>query len=508
MAEQQLIQLLLVAAFAFAVPILVTSIRGTKLPIAVGEIIAGIVIGPQVLGLIDAEPGTWLRFLSQFGLAYLMYMSGLAVDFAAFRKPSATSLLDPNVGASGKPLAMAMKLFGASLVLSLVASYAMAAIGLITNPLYMGVVLSATGLGLVSPLLQERGLLRSPLGQTLLVASLFAGFLSMMGVTLLAALSSPSPVFVLGPLVLILIMFLGALLGRARKLRDRIRRLLDRLAHSTAQLPVRGAFLMMLSFMVMSEFLGSAVMLGAFMGGVLSSWLSGAEQPILTIKLDAIGYGFFIPVFFICLGASLDVSTVLSSPQGWALACGLFAVALAVKLLPATLLLRTEGVSRAERWASGFVMATRLNVFIVAGEVGLSTGSLDEAMHSGLVLTAVALALVCPIAFSRLLPRREKQVTTLDLSPFLDYLLGSTQGEHGSIRVREEVVSTHSPLVGSTLGETEIGSLTGVNVIGIRRPDGNYKNSPSADTTLRAGDVLLATGTDEELEQLHWLLWW
>lgn len=400
--ESTFVALLVITALAAIVPLLSSRMRVLRLPIVVGEILAGIVIGQSGLNIVKSSPT--LEFLAEFGFAFLMFLSGLEVNFDL--------LLGNSSGVNGEgrrgrrwqmPMPMAAIVFGGTTFLAMGVGAGLAAANLAGNPLLMGLILSTTSLGIVVPVLKERNLTVTPYGQTLLATALISDFATLLLLSLTFAILSQG-----FSLNLLLVMFLlaafvaagkiGQWLARSRKLST----VMDELSHATSQIRVRGAFALLIGWVALSQAIGVEVLLGAFLAGAAISMSSQGHESPLREKLDAIGFGFFIPIFFITVGANFDLRSLLDSPSALALVPLLTLAAYAVKMLPA-LLYRTR-FSWRETLGAGVLLSSRLSLIVAASAIALEMGLLNPAVNSAIVLVAVVTCTVSPVLFARLLP--------------------------------------------------------------------------------------------------------
>ncbi len=386
---------------AVVVPFLVSHIKFVKIPIVVGEIIAGIIIGQSGFNLVEETPT--LNFLSEFGFAFLMFLSGLEVNFDALRKSRA----EETVSKWKKPIPLAFLYFLSTVALALFFGYGFASFGLVKSPLLMGLILSTTSLGIVVPILKERGLAVTNYGQSVLVAALVSDFVTLLLLSVVIAVLSQG-----FNLELLLFMVLIVAFVVAVRISNRLKKipglgvLIAELSHTTAQIRVRGAFALLVTFVVVAESLGVELILGAFLGGVLVSISSQDTESPLHSKLDAIGYGFFIPIFFIVVGAKFDLKSLLDSPTALLLVPVLIFAAYFVKLLPA--LFYKTVFSWRETLALGTLLSSRLSLIIAASAIALSLGLISTAANSAVILVAIVTCTVSPLLFSWILPEKKK----------------------------------------------------------------------------------------------------
>lgn len=396
--------LLIVIFLAFLVPLVLSRFRRLRLPIVVGEIIAGIIIGRSGFGWVRGHDEV-LILLSEFGFVFLMFLSGMEIDFS--------NISLPRSGNQGKkerlsgPLPLGSLSFAITLFMSIALGFGMQRAGLVQNPWLMGLILSTTSLGVVMPVLKETGLSRGQYGQTLLITSLIADFATMLLITVVVAALSTGLTFdilLIGTLFLVFFLmyhfgmvFFNRIAG--------VRRAFEELSHASAQIKVRAAFTMMLIFVVLSEVLGTEIILGAFLAGAIISLLRQPEDEDLGEKLEAIGFGFFIPIFFIMVGVDFNLSALLSSQQALLLVPVLLVAAILVKLLP-SLLYRLK-FSWSQTFAAGALLSARLSLIIAASAIGLRMGVISESVNAAIILVAIITVTGAPLIFSRFDIREE-----------------------------------------------------------------------------------------------------
>jgi len=399
--HQSFVPLLIVIVLAFLVPFILARIRRLSLPVVVGEILVGILVGRSGLGLVGTED-EMLNVLSLLGFAYLMFLSGLEVDFGAIMPDTESQRGSWRERLTG-PLGLAVVIFVITLGLSIVAAFGLRTLDAIDEPWLMAFILSTTSLGLVMPVLKERGLMNQRYGQSLLVAAVVADFATMLLVSIYVILHTQGLSF---ELLLILLLFgiFASVYRIARLARRRFPHLsfLENVSEATAQIDVRGAFAIALVFIALAQGLGVEMILGAFLGGALISLLADRGATDLHHRLDVIGYAFFIPIFFIMVGVRFDMAAVLGSPQTLLLVPLLLVVAYAVKLAAASLF-RLKYSWRATL-AGGILLSSHLSLEIAVAAIGLELGVIDQATNSAIILVAIVTSTVSPLIFNRIGP--------------------------------------------------------------------------------------------------------
>jgi Kef-type K+ transport system membrane component KefB/Trk K+ transport system NAD-binding subunit len=395
--------LLLVVFLAFLVPILLSRFKKLRLPIVVGEILVGILVGRSGLGWVHHHDPA-LDLLAEFGFVFLMFLSGMEIDFSSLgiNQPRNEDAVTRRWG----PIHLGGLSFVITLVMSAVIGTVLFRLNYVSDIWMMALILSTTSLGVVVPVLKERRLSSGIFGQALLIAALIADFATMILITVVvAALSHGLTLDILLIGVLFVAFFFMARFGEFFFNRiTLVRNVLEELSHATAQIKVRLAFSMMLTFVVLAEVLGAEVILGAFLAGAIVSLLRRPQDEGLAHQLEAIGFGFFIPIFFIMVGVDFNLDALLSSPQALVLLPVLLAAAFLVKFLP-TLIFRLR-FSWRETLGAGALLSSRLSLIIAASAIGLRLGVISESINANIILVAIITVTVSPLIFLRIMPEQ------------------------------------------------------------------------------------------------------
>jgi Kef-type K+ transport system membrane component KefB len=356
------------------------------------EIAAGILIGPAVLDWVAADPV--ITIFSQLGVALLLFLAGLELNFERLR---------------GRPLKLGVVGFVASLVIGFGLALPLRGTGVIIDPLLLAVILSATSLGIVCPVLKDAGMLDSRAGTFVVAACSVAEFGSIVALSMFFSPSGSTGAETLLNLgVLAVVVGAIAYLGSRRgPWRARVDAVLFRLQDSSSQLRVRIAMLLMIALLVVSEGLGFDAILGSFLAGAL---LSAVTDPAredefgqVRHKLEGIGFGFFVPIFFVATGLSFPVDQLFSD---WStlLRVPLFlGMLLVARALPVLVLRRN--LTRAELVPAGLLQATSLSFIVVATQIGVELGELRPINAASLVAAGMLSVLFFPAIALRLLDR-------------------------------------------------------------------------------------------------------
>lgn len=376
-------------AVAAAIPLLLGLAPRVPLPGALVEIVAGVVIGPSLLGWVT--PDTTIGALAVLGLSFLLFLAGFEVDVRRFR------------GMVGRRVA-------AALTMSVALAAAVGAVFTVTEMrggVVIAIALMATSLGLIVPVLADAGALHRPVG-VLAVASASAGEVAAVVALSVGIGGSDMPfvgrLLLLGLLITLLIV-VGAVIFGAEHV-SRITRLVDRLADTSAQIRVRLTVLLVAGIALAAESLGFEAILGAFLAGVLVRTLDPEPErshPRYPIKLEAIGFGLLIPVFFVTSGITLDIDGLIENPAALAGVPLLVLALLVVRGLP-TLAFRGQ-LATTELIAVGLLQATSLPFLLTVSAIGTEMDLLDPSTAAALVAAGVASVLLFPPLALQLLQR-------------------------------------------------------------------------------------------------------
>jgi Kef-type K+ transport system membrane component KefB len=383
MPELSLSNLVAVVAVAFAVPLLLGLVPWLRLPSAVGELVAGIVLGPSLLGWVEVDLP--LQVLAVLGLAFLLFLAGLEIDVDGLRR--------------GGLLALAGAGFGLSFALALAVAAGLGAAGLVDTPLLVAIVLTATGLGIVVPVLKDAGETGSAFGQLVVTGASIADFGAVVLLSLLFSREASGPgvqLLLIGGLVALAVA-IGFGLARAGR-SPGLAADLDRLEDTSAQIRVRGAVLLLALLVLVAQELGLELILGAFLAGAVLRVVDRDQamtHPRFRLKLEAVGFGLLVPVFFVVSGLRFDLAA-LTEDAGTLRLVPLFAVALlVVRGVPALLYRRRIGARRT--LAAALLQATSLSFIVAATQIGIGLGRLDAATGAALVAAGLVSVLLFPL---------------------------------------------------------------------------------------------------------------
>jgi Kef-type K+ transport system membrane component KefB len=391
MPDVHFTNLLIVVAAAFLAPLALGFFPRLRVPAIVLEILLGIIIGPSVLGWV--KPDLPVSILSLIGLAFLLFLAGLEIDVERLH---------------GRTLRVTAIAFALSFAIAIVAGLALKDGGFVKSPLFIAIVLVSTSLGVIVPVLKDSDNIGSDFGQLVIAAASIADF----GAIILLSLffSGKGSTDTAGKLILLaifglLVVLIALTIAGFERWRG-LSRVLLRLQDTTAQIRVRGAFVLLIGFVAIAENVGLETILGAFAAGAVLSLIDRDQtmtHPEFRVKLEAAGFGIFIPVFFVTTGLHFDVNALFASVST-VLRIPLFLLALlTVRGLPA--LLYGPLIGRNKARIAGVLQATSLPFIVAATQIGVQIGVVTQASAAALIAAGLLSVIIFPAAGLSLLRR-------------------------------------------------------------------------------------------------------
>jgi Kef-type K+ transport system membrane component KefB len=375
-----LTNLLLVCVVAFAAPFVLGLAPRLRLPSVVLEIVAGIVIGPSVLGIVEADQA--IEVVALIGLTFVLFLAGLEIDLGKLRGPV---------------LRLTALGFALSFGIAVAVSLGLNAAGLVDEPLLVAIILCATSLGVLVPVLKDAGQIASTFGQLIIAAASIADFGAIILLTVFFSGEggTGATLLLLGSLFALAAVVFAVVRGAERS--ARIRADLLRLQDTTAQIRVRAALALFVGLAAIAQQLGLEAILGAFIAGAIVSLVDADRvmtHPDFRRKLEAIGFGFFIPVFFVTSGVRFDLDALTASASNLAMVPVFLAALLVVRGVPALVYRRLlDGRHTA---IAGLMQATSLPFIVAATAIGMDLGLIDAAASAALIGAGLLSVLIFP----------------------------------------------------------------------------------------------------------------
>jgi Kef-type K+ transport system membrane component KefB len=384
---------LVVILFAIAAAPIVSDLLESRIhvPSVVLEILAGILIGP-VLDV--ASEDDIISFLATLGLTALMFLAGLEIDMPRIR---------------GGPLQRAVGGWAASLALGLGLGFALTGVDGTRSGLIVGLAITTTALSTLLPILRDSGELKNPFGTEVLAGAAVGELGPLIAISILLSTDRPARTVVVLAAFVALVLMASVLAMRPRS--ERLGRLLDQTLMTSGQLAIRLVMLFIGVMVWIASELGLDILLGAFAAGMVfrlfSAGASEREAALVEAKIQALGFGFFVPVFFVVSGMTFDLDALRETPA-LLLAVPAFLFAFLIVRGGPAFLIQHHWPTR-DRLALACYLATELPLVVVITGIGVQTGRLKSSTSAALVAAAMVSVLTLPLVASRLRRRPEAE---------------------------------------------------------------------------------------------------
>jgi Kef-type K+ transport system membrane component KefB len=394
MTPEDVYQLTLVALAAVLAPLLVATVRRFAVPSVVLEISFGIILGPQVLNLV--QPTGLVDGLSVLGLTMLMFLAGYELKLSTIR---------------GRPLALASVSWVMSVGLAALVGVVVHFSGRSGSEIVIPLALTTTALGTLLPVLRDAGVLRTPLGRYALALGSVGEFGPIVLVALFLAGSDPLQ-------SILVLAFFGLLVFGSARLANRPwgARIVDFIGkglQSSSQLPVRITLLFMLVLAAIANGLGIDILLAAFAAGVVvripAAKYDDEEDDadassIFGYKLEGIGFGMLVPIFFVISGTRIDLKSLFAEPNTLLIVPGFLLLMLVVRAIP-TFICYRHGLERGQRRALAVMSATGLPLIVVITTIAVGNGYISSADAAAMVAAGMLSVIILPAVSIALLGR-------------------------------------------------------------------------------------------------------
>lgn len=376
------LSLFIVSLAALVIPIIMARFKINAIPTAVAEIVTGIILGKSLLNTIKITSSVSL--LSNLGVILLMFLSGMEINFDLFKKKD----LPDTKPSSVNPARIAVFSFATITVMALILAEILKLIGLFSDVMLAMTIFMTVALGVVIATLKE--ILSRPIGQTILLTAVLGEVIPLLLLTVYASINGGNA----GKLWLIILLFLVAIVLLKRFKQPY--QWFNRISKSTTQLDIRLAFFLIFTLVTVAERVGAENILGAFLAGMVMKLLEPSEATM--DKLTSIGYGFFIPIFFITTGVKLDLKTLITNPNALMLIPVLVLFLLLSKL--PIFLVYVRSFNKRNSIAGTFLIMTTITIVLPTLEVARKLNAITETQSDAFILAAVVVCILGPILFN------------------------------------------------------------------------------------------------------------
>ncbi|NRO75539.1 Na(+)/H(+)-K(+) antiporter GerN [Lactobacillus helveticus] len=381
------LSLFLVVLLALVIPIFMARFQISNVPTAVAEIIVGIVMGSSGFNLITSTHD--LTFLSNLGVILLMFLSGMEIDFDLLQRknnPKGKS----QAGKTVDPLKTAITAFIGIVVMAFVLAYILRLTGLFSEVMLAAIILMTVALGVVIATLKEKDILGRPIGQTILLTAVLGEVIPLLLLTIYASVNGGNA----EQLWLIILLFAAAIFLLRRFKQPYL--WFAKITKATTQLDIRLAFFLIFALVTVAERVGAENILGAFLAGVVMKLLEPSEAT--KDKLTSIGYGFFIPIFFIMTGVGLNLRSLFAHPSSLML-LPVLVIFLFIAKAP-VVLTYMRYFQKKNAFAGGFLTATTITIVLPTLQVARKLHAITSTQSDAFILAAVIVCILSPIVFN------------------------------------------------------------------------------------------------------------
>ncbi|TDM88397.1 potassium transporter [Lactobacillus crispatus] len=378
------LSLFLVVLLALVIPIFMARFKISTVPTAIAEIIVGIIVGSSGFNIVVSIHD--LTFLSNLGVILLMFLSGMEINFDLLQRknnPKAKS----QAGKTVDPLPTALTAFAGIVVMAFVLAYVLKLIGLFSNVILAAIIFMTIALGVVIATLKEKDILGRPIGQTILLTAVLGEVIPLLLLTIYASVNG-------GNAGLIILLFIAAIILLRRFKQPYL--WFSKVTKATTQLDIRLAFFLIFALVTVAERVGAENILGAFLAGMVMKLLEPSEAT--KDKLTSIGYGFFIPIFFIMTGVGLNLKSLFAHPSSLMLLPVLVIFLFLAKAPVVFLYMRY--FEKKNAFAGGFLTATTITIVLPTLQVARKLHAITSTQSDAFILAAVIVCIVSPIVFN------------------------------------------------------------------------------------------------------------
>ena len=381
------LSLFLVVLLALVIPIFMARFKISTVPTAIAEIIVGIIVGSSGFNIVVSTHD--LTFLSNLGVTLLMFLSGMEINFDLLQRknnPKAKS----QAGKTVDPLPTALTAFAGIVIMAFILAYVLKLISLFSNIVLAAIIFMTVALGVVIATLKEKDILGRPIGQTILLTAVLGEVIPLLLLTIYASVNGGNA----EQLWLIILLFVAAIFLLRRFKQAYL--WFSKVTKATTQLDIRLAFFLIFALVTVAERVGAENILGAFLAGMVMKLLEPSEAT--KDKLTSIGYGFFIPIFFIMTGVGLNLKSLFAHPSSLML-LPVLVIFLFLAKAP-VVLIYMRYFEKKNAFAGGFLTATTITIVLPTLQVARKLHAITSTQSDVFILAAVIVCIVSPIVFN------------------------------------------------------------------------------------------------------------
>lgn len=381
------LSLFLVVLLALVIPIFMARFKISTVPTAIAEIIVGIIVGSSGFNIVASTHD--LTFLSNLGVTLLMFLSGMEINFDLLQRknnPKAKS----QAGKTVDPLPTALTAFAGIVIMAFILAYVLKLISLFSNIVLAAIIFMTVALGVVIATLKEKDILGRPIGQTILLTAVLGEVIPLLLLTIYASVNGGNA----EQLWLIILLFVAAIFLLRRFKQPYL--WFSKVTKATTQLDIRLAFFLIFALVTVAERVGAENILGAFLAGMVMKLLEPSEAT--KDKLTSIGYGFFIPIFFIMTGVGLNLKSLFAHPSSLML-LPVLVIFLFLAKAP-VVLIYMRYFEKKNAFAGGFLTATTITIVLPTLQVARKLHAITSTQSDVFILAAVIVCIVSPIVFN------------------------------------------------------------------------------------------------------------
>ena len=359
----------------------------STVPTAIAEIIVGIIVGSSGFNIVVSTHD--LTFLSNLGVILLMFLSGMEINFDLLQRknnPKAKS----QAGKTVDPLPTALTAFAGIVIMAFILAYVLKLISLFSNIVLAAIIFMTVALGVVIATLKEKDILGRPIGQTILLTAVLGEVIPLLLLTIYASVNGGNA----EQLWLIILLFVAAIFLLRRFKQPYL--WFSKVTKATTQLDIRLAFFLIFALVTVAERVGAENILGAFLAGMVMKLLEPSEAT--KDKLTSIGYGFFIPIFFIMTGVGLNLKSLFAHPSSLML-LPVLVIFLFLAKAP-VVLIYMRYFEKKNAFAGGFLTATTITIVLPTLQVARKLNAITSTQSDVFILAAVIVCIVSPIVFN------------------------------------------------------------------------------------------------------------